>query len=104
MIRSLADQVEPDDPKRPHHFVVLVLYDVTVPDELTGSVELSSKASHLAGICDHRVFETRLPFLWRTDISSELDRNYSFSIMDFQSFPVKLQRSLRGCAWDAHLQ
>src|SRR5688572_2747901 len=47
------------DPVWSHHLVVLVLDDVTVPDELARCVELRPHPCHLARIGDNRILETR---------------------------------------------
>src|SRR6188474_3587012 len=54
------------DAVRPHHFIVLVLDDVAMPDELAGRIELRPHASDLSGIGNHGVLEASLPGLrWR---------------------------------------
>ena len=49
------------DAEGPHHLVVLMLDDVTVPCVLAGLVELGADARDLAGVRGHGVFEPRLP-------------------------------------------
>ena len=49
------------DTVRPHHFVVLVLDNVAVPDELARRIELGAHAGDLAGVGDDRVFPAIFP-------------------------------------------
>ena len=63
------------DAIRPHHFIVLVLHDVAMPDKLAGRAELCPHASHLAGIRNHRIFEPRLPGLRRCRYRIRVDAN-----------------------------
>ena len=58
----------------PHHFVVLVLDDVAVPDELAGVGEPQPQPGHLARVGDHGVLPAVLPGLRRGRVASELDR------------------------------
>jgi hypothetical protein len=59
---ALYDRFEVgSDSVGPHHLVVLMLDDMTVPDEAAGHVELRLNARDLAGIGNDGVLETRFP-------------------------------------------
>jgi hypothetical protein len=59
----------------PHHLVVFVLYDVAVPDELPGRVELRPHACDLARIRNYGVLETVFARLGRPGYRSGNDLN-----------------------------
>ena len=59
----------------PHHLVVFVLYDVVVPDELRGRVELCPHACDLARIRNYGVLETVFARLGRPGYRSGNDLN-----------------------------
>ena len=87
----------------PHHFVVLVLYDVAVPDELARRVELRPDACDLTRIRDDGVLEAGLPRLGWSYIAIKLNRfNLTLSpAANPRGSP--LQRRSRECASGAHL-
>ena len=58
----------------PHHLVVLVLDDVTMPDELPGHIEFCPDACDLARVSDNRILQTHLPGFRQSDRAAELDR------------------------------
>src|SRR5688572_33011352 len=64
-----------------HHLVVLVLYNVAVPDELARCVELQPHACDLARVGDDGVLETALPRLGRSYIAVKLNRLQNLTII-----------------------
>ena len=56
-----------------HHFIVLVLHNVTVPDELAGYIEPGFDASYFAGVRDDRILEPQFPGLRRTRLPFQSD-------------------------------
>ena len=63
-----------------HHFVVLVLYDVAVPDELARCVELQPHACDLARVGDDGILKTALPWLGRSYIAVKLNRLQNLTV------------------------
>ena len=75
----------------PHHLIVFVLYDVTMPNELPGRVELHPHACDLAGIRNYGVLETVFPRLGRPGYRSGNDLNLLVVLVhDDGIFPLTL--------------
>ena len=58
--------------ERPHHLVVFVLDDMTMPDKKPWQVVLGLDSRDLAGIGDDRILETGFTGLWRSGLASSI--------------------------------
>src|SRR3972149_5757922 len=74
----------------PHHLVVLMRNDVTMPDKCAWCVELCPDAGDLARIGGDRVLEADLPGLRRPHIAAELDGVHRLTCprIEYQRLPV----------------